>query len=388
MKVAFLAAVVLSVTACNDETLVPICSGSCIVFDGKILPSGTDGCTGTLRCDAAGTEHCDGYRPSTSEVCDGVDNDCDGDVDEYTDFASLQEGNPCLEQPGVCQRAQALCIHGELHCANAPNQGVEVCDGLDNDCDGQTDEDLGILGFEYHGPPETLNVGECRAGVIECVDGAPQARGEVDPSPSETCGDEKDSDCDGATNPAGGGVSHDVVLVIDYSGSMASSIFDVVDAVCEWGDADLVEHNFAAVGVARNLYNDGTVEVVFDFEPPDQACLDLMDSTASYGGGLEHMLDGVILPWQVPLSFSGAPRDVIAFSDEEVQLDPSTGVTLSDVADDCQANAYRVSAFTNFPFRHEWNVLSHLCGGTVEDLGYAGGMRDSLLALFGTFCSR
>jgi hypothetical protein len=33
-------------------------------------------------------------------------------------------------------------------------------------------------------------------------------------------------------------------------------------------------------------------------------------------------------------------------------------------------------------------VLSHLCGGTVEDLGFAGSMRDTLLGMFGTFCSR
>lgn len=388
MRTSILLGLVALSTACFDDTLVKTCGGSCIIIDGEILQSGTDGCTGTLRCDSDGTEHCDGYRPSTSEVCDGVDNDCDNIVDEGVDFVALQEGNPCLTAPGVCQRAQAICVGGEFHCANAPDQGLEVCDGLDNDCNGQADDGLGILGFEYNGPPETLNIGECRAGVVECVDGAPTARGEVDPLEYELCGDEKDSDCDGAANPEGGGVAHDVVLVIDYSGSMSSSIFDVIDAVCQWGDSDIAEHNFAAVSIARNASNDGSVEIVFDFEPPDQACLDLMDSTVTFGGGLEYMLDGVLLPHQAPLSFSGAAKDFIVFTDEEVQINPYTESSLADVADDCQLNDYTVTAFTLFPFRHEWSVLSHLCGGTVEDLGFAGSMRDTLLGMFGTFCSR
>lgn len=384
----FLLVVATLSASCADDTLVRTCSGSCIVIDGEILQSGTDGCTGTLRCDADGTEHCDGYRPSTQEVCDGLDNDCDGLVDEGTGFLARQEGNPCLDEPGVCARSEALCVAGTLRCVNAPGQGDEVCDGLDNDCDGQVDEGLGVMGFEYHGPPETLNVGECRAGVVECVDGAPHLRGEVEPQPYELCGDEKDSDCDGAPNPEGGGVVHDVVLVIDYSGSMFSAILDVVDAVCGWGDADMMEHNFAAVGVANHPNHDGTVEVLFDFEPPDQACLDLMDSVTEPGGGLEYMLDGVLLPHQVHLSFSGAPKDIIAFTDEAIQVNPDTGFRQNDVAADCQLNRYRLTAFTQPDIHSEWSRLTSACGGTVENLGFAGDMRDTLLHIFGTFCSR
>lgn len=369
--------------ACDTDPLVAVCSGYCIVLDGEILESGADACAGVLSCDADGTQHCDGYRPSTIETCNGVDDDCDGAVDEGTDFASSEEGNPCRGRTGACGKAPALCVQGELQCA--PVAGAEVCDGEDNDCDGAVDEDLGILGFEYHGPPETLNVGDCRAGVIECVDGSPVARGEVGPTEVETCGDDHDTDCDGALNPDGGAVPHDVVLVLDYSGSMAGVIQEVVEAVCEWGAADAVEHNFAAIEVARDSQ---VLEpaVLFDFVPPDTACTLLLDSLVSWGGGVEYMLDGITLAHRAGLNFSGAPQDIVAFTDEAVQYSP-TGAFARDVLDDCDANGYRLTVFTLPDLHAEWIQMASGCGGSVEDLGYAGGMRDSLLDLFGTFCS-
>lgn len=83
-----------------------------------------------------------GCTPST-EVCDGIDNDCNGQVDE--NFPTL--GNTCVAGIGVCGMQGFLVCNiaqDDVECnATAGSPVTEVCDGLDNDCDGQVDN--GVL---------------------------------------------------------------------------------------------------------------------------------------------------------------------------------------------------------------------------------------------------
>ena len=71
-----------------------------------------------------------GFVPE--EICDGIDNDCDANIDE----GLIQEcGTAC--GPGV-----EYCIGGDWVSCTAPPVQIEICDGFDNDCDGQIDEEL------------------------------------------------------------------------------------------------------------------------------------------------------------------------------------------------------------------------------------------------------
>ncbi|MCA9514312.1 MAG: hypothetical protein KC635_05170, partial [Myxococcales bacterium] len=94
-------------------------------------------CFGTQVClEGSQLGPCTARTPA-GEVCDGLDNDCNGFVDD---------GIP----PGVCERendlgkctGQLLCVAdaGEVCTAQVPS--VETCDGRDNDCDGSVDEDF------------------------------------------------------------------------------------------------------------------------------------------------------------------------------------------------------------------------------------------------------
>jgi len=92
------------------------------------------------------------------ELCDGVDNDCDGATDES--FSEM--GSPCGEEIGQCRPGQLACVEGEEICEGATEAQVEICDGEDNDCDEAIDEELEPDPFE----PNNNCLSAIRAGEI------------------------------------------------------------------------------------------------------------------------------------------------------------------------------------------------------------------------------
>ena len=133
-------------------------------------------------------------HPAAADLCDGADNDCDGETDE-----SFDVGTACVSGLGVCQKAGAIVctLDGQAACSAAPGPpGEETCDGADNDCDGDTDEDFG-LGEVCH-----KEVGACQTvGVLVCTDDGGAAICDApEPNQSEEICNQQDDDCDGETD--------------------------------------------------------------------------------------------------------------------------------------------------------------------------------------------
>jgi len=159
------------------------------------------------------------------EECNGLDDDCDGSIDE--DFPDL--GMPCHDDElGVCRGTgvmvcspagdSTLCeitdpgeepqeevcngldddcdglIDEDLVCEPVCVPEDEVCDGVDNDCDGAVDEDDPALGS----PCGTSDIPPCSLGSLLCISGRLICVGAIDPR-DEICNCE-DEDCDGAVD--------------------------------------------------------------------------------------------------------------------------------------------------------------------------------------------
>ena len=151
---------------------------------------------GSLVC-VGGAQQCSDATGANLELCDGVDNDCNAATIDGADESWI--GQACDgADADLCTEGVFACSAGGQTCSDTTGDIVEVCDGADNDCDGTFDEGCTCTHLDtrscYSGAPATLGVGLCAAGMQTCLGGSwGPCVGEVVPQP-ETC-DTFDNDC-------------------------------------------------------------------------------------------------------------------------------------------------------------------------------------------------
>jgi hypothetical protein len=174
--------------------------------NGSLVPPCSQG---TLACKGAMGWQCQGSTPPSGEVCDGADNDCNSLID---DGNLPMQGETCGKSQGECQTGMLVCTGGLLDCIGDTGPTQEVCDGLDNDCDGAVDNNIPSMGpcapefdaSQYPNTPTNVNLLKppCQPGSLECDgNGNVVCTGGVGPTP-EIC-NLVDDDCDGNTDEAG-----------------------------------------------------------------------------------------------------------------------------------------------------------------------------------------
>jgi hypothetical protein len=232
---------------CNDVNNCGECSKRCV------FANGTGKCTTTAQtgeqCTPANTKceidmcdpgfydadkspdngceyKCTPTNPPT-EACDGLDNDCDARIDNldpdlemHPDIGKQCFGGPNGECAAAAHAGKQKCVDGQIQCCDvgsdnvngpgspqtgprnnvcratsgpkviAPNEVNEVCNNLDDDCDGTRDDNPtdagGVCGS---------SVGNCNSGTRQCITGVLQCVGATGPL-TETCNGQDDN-CDG-----------------------------------------------------------------------------------------------------------------------------------------------------------------------------------------------
>jgi large repetitive protein len=176
----------------------------------------------------------DDINPDAGEICNGADDDCNGETDEAdTTETSLWYQDSDGDGYGDADSAVASCDQPVGHLADATDcddqdndifpGADESCNGEDDDCDGDTDEEpaQGISYFadsdgDGYGDPETvLSACEEQVGHVaddtDCNDG----NGDVNPAAPEICNGE-DDDCNGFTDDDDPGLSDASTWYLDH----------------------------------------------------------------------------------------------------------------------------------------------------------------------------
>ncbi|MCK6506985.1 hypothetical protein L6R53_27035 [Myxococcota bacterium] len=233
-----------------------------------------DGATGYADGDGDGFAACEecndadgAVNPDATEVCDDVDNDCDGRIDSndddvtgestwYFDYDADDFGSDSITVTACDRPGGYVSVGGD--CDDGRDEvfpgGIEVCDGLDNDCNDVVDDDAGDFNTYwadgdsdgYGDPDGALDACALPDGYVRNSLDCDDDDNDINPAADEVC-DGDDNDCDDLVDDGdtdtlyGSGDLHYADLDVDGYGSYTSYVLscDAPDGYVDFsGDCD------------------------------------------------------------------------------------------------------------------------------------------------------
>ncbi len=261
--------------------------------DGSVAYADADQ-DGFLACVNEGTPDCDDSDPSVypdaDEVCDGRDNDCDGEVDEGVTLEYYRDADgdgfgdasttigACSVPDGYVENS-ADCNDAE---PSANPMADEVCDGLDNDCDMEVDEPDALDAPTWYRDMDEDGYGTEADTIVACSVPAGYASlpGDCDDNDTrfhpgaleDDCTDPNDYNCDGSVAYAD--EDGDGAPACEDCNDTEPTAYPGADEVCDGLDNDCdseIDENVTSV-FYRDSDGDGfgdAAQTVEGCTPPD-----------------------------------------------------------------------------------------------------------------------
>ena len=213
------------------------------------------------------------YNTTPTEVCDGRDNDCNGGGDEGVfglGAACTMVGTPAVL--GECRKGIQACSTGPTPVCIPSLSTAEVCDGLDNDCNGTLDNlapgqlmsragaSSVVLGAPCPNPDATA-LGVCTTGVWRCNTSPTCA---VPVPTTDTFGNNADENCDGID-----GVLADAIFVRNGGATSAVQTVNLTNGFETAADMAMMSlvQSFIPWQQSSSVFRSGAMSLQANFPP-------------------------------------------------------------------------------------------------------------------------